>query len=493
MRHLGWQLTVRTGTASRILVSCIVGLLLVLLAAGCAHFQAREFPLQQDTSNINAHSLEDPGLRKYMEKRLQEVLSDWPLRTWDFPTLTLVAWYFHPSLAVARSQWKQAQSDAIAAGRFTNAVTSSQSLSLNKPRDLVSQHTADSKSGRARLDFSSAQRFWLESAGRISGKQSHHLANALRLAKSARLRGATLEWKLCAGVRTNLLGYVATRRAETLLEKLEALLAQRAESEAINVATDSIPHLELSVLHLHLAQTRLGLIRTRLKCMELRSRLADSLALPLGALIGVDVSYNLSRSVPEPLEMDALRRQALLSRPDVLNVLVDYAAAEDAVRFEFAKRHPDLEFDPSCSWDRDKNRWTVDLEANLPPRSRWQGPLANAEARRSAAAARLLSLQTDIIDDLQHCAAVYRVTANELAHIDTLVAANRRYHDTVQAQFRIGIGDAREAFLARVQLVAGDLSRLEAQVNHQTALGLLEDAVQQPAELIEGTDLFAAP
>src|SRR5262249_16440131 len=63
-----------------------------------------------------AHSLQAPELRKF----LAENLGHEPNGRWDFETLSWVAFYYHPSLALARAQWTTARAVQEGAGLRPN-------------------------------------------------------------------------------------------------------------------------------------------------------------------------------------------------------------------------------------------------------------------------------------------------------------------------------------------------------------------------------------
>ncbi len=365
------------------------------------------FPARTAT-NFNARTLDNPGLKRFMEQQLNRPLESWPLKSWDFPALTLAAWYFHPSLEVAQSQWRVAQAHVVAAG------------------------------------------------GRVKPEE-------------------WLGGRFFPAVRMNNPVVGNLREAEVELVRIGE---QR-------LASDALSHLQLALFRLQLARTRLALILALREKMDLRERLADSLGLPMRALFEEEVTYDFSRAAGTWLATPVPRTQALQGRSDILNALADYAAAETALRFEIAKRHPNVSFQPGCRWDQNKNRWAVNLKLELPADHGSSGRIAKAEARRIAAAAQLLSLQAEVIDEVEGGSAAYRATLDEVAEIDSLAAALRRQHDALVFHFKTGTADQFELLLARLQLVAADLTQLEAQVKLQDALGSLEDAVQRPAELMD--------
>ena len=89
---------------------------LALMAAGCASFHPKPITPSQTASAFEARRLDNPGLKKFLEANLRREVAPWPLSSWDFETLTLVAFYDHPDLDVARAQWGVAEAGIITAG-----------------------------------------------------------------------------------------------------------------------------------------------------------------------------------------------------------------------------------------------------------------------------------------------------------------------------------------------------------------------------------------
>ncbi|MEK7684121.1 MAG: TolC family protein [Verrucomicrobiota bacterium] len=434
-------------------------------------------------TNFNARTLDDPVLRQFLEQNLGYSLETWPLESWDFPKLTLAALYFHPSLDAARAQWRIAEAGvSTAGGRPKSRAHDAHDAHIMRPNlTLKPEYSSSVAPGISPWGPEIGADVPMEAVG----KRGQRIAKAEYLAHAARLRVATRAWQVRATLRTNLLAYVAAQRSEALLRDLAAIQMELIRVGEQQPAADAVSYVELALLRIHLAKTRLALIMALREKMDFRKRVADSLGLPVRALLQVEVRYDFSRTAGLGLAARDLRRQALRSRSGILSALADYAAAETALRFEIAKRYPNIQFHPGCGWDQDKNRWAVNLNLEWPAVNRSRGPIAKAEARRIGAAAHLLSLQTEVIDEVDRSAAAYRATLDAAADIDTLVAAIRWQHDAVAARFKARAAGRLELLLTRLQLVAADLTQLDAQVKLQDALGSLEDAVQRPAELMD--------
>ena len=94
------------------------------LVCGCAHYVAKPVSPEQTASALENRTLNDPGLRSFLETNLQRDPADWPPRSWDFEMLALAAFYYHPDLEVARAQWDVARAGIQTAGGRPNPTLS---------------------------------------------------------------------------------------------------------------------------------------------------------------------------------------------------------------------------------------------------------------------------------------------------------------------------------------------------------------------------------
>ena len=94
------------------------------LLAGCAHFESQPWAPDKSAAQLESRRLEDAGLKLFLQTNSISKPTNWPLPQWDLDSLTLAAFYFHPSLQVARAQWREALAGIkTAAGRDAGAGT----------------------------------------------------------------------------------------------------------------------------------------------------------------------------------------------------------------------------------------------------------------------------------------------------------------------------------------------------------------------------------
>lgn len=376
---------------------------------------------------LEARTLDDPSLKQFLEQRLDHHLETWPLESWDFPTLTLAAFYFHSNL--------------------------------------------DASLPERRL------------AGQRKNRQSSEV-EAKHLPDSTALKQRALAWQVRHNLRTNLLAYVAAQRRQELLRSLESTQVELTQTIEKRLAENEPPPIELSLLRVQLAETRLELIESFQKKMNFREAVAEAVGLPVKALLQAEVTYDFRLPAGYGLSARELRSRALRNRSDILLALNEYAETEATLRAEIMRKHPSARLSSGCTWDTENNRWAVNLMPDLPTVS-GRNRIAVVEARRVKAAARLLELQGHVIDELDRSAAIYHARLADAVDIDRLTVALRRQHDNVAALFKKGLAIRLELLMARLQLASAEVAQLDAHEKLHEALGVLEDAVQSPGNLIE--------
>src|SRR5262249_28796021 len=131
-------------------------------------------------------------------------------------------------------------------------------------------------------------------------------------------------------------------------------------------------------------------------------------------------------------------------RSDILGALAEYEAAQSALQLEIAKQYPDVHLSTGYQWDEGENKWSIGLSAEIPVLNRNQGPIAEAEARRSESAARFVALQAKVIAEIDRAVAVLRVAQEHLTSLDALLASQQKLREAVEAQLRAGAADQLE-------------------------------------------------
>jgi outer membrane protein TolC len=172
-----------------------------------------------------------------------------------------------------------------------------------------------------------------------------------------------------------------------------------------------------------------------------------------------------------------------LHRADIRRSLLEYAAAEARLRLEIANQYPDVQLSPGYAFDEGHHKITFGPGFPIPLLNRNRGPIAEAEARRAEAEARFDALQARAIGEMEMALARYRGGLVELGDAGERLG---RIQQVREAAMRRAVEAGEEDRLAlagvRVESAVAARARLDALRRVQSALGDLEDAVEQPLE-----------
>lgn len=437
----------------------------VVVIGGCAHYTPKPLAPAQTAVALESRTLSDPGLRSYIETSLGHRLAEWPVKTWDLKLLTLAAFYYSPVLDVARTHWK-----VTTAGIRTARALPNPSLSLvpdystNPPLDVG--HWMPSIA----LDVP------LETAG----KRADRILEARELAEAARWEVISTAWHVRRKLTRAFLDYSVARRRTQLLESLIGLEERATRLEQGELAAGAVAGSDLTALRVQTAKDRLELQNARADLVEARARCADALGVPLRALREAELSYDFHPPDATALSSMGARRRALRSRSDVMGALARYEAAQAALQLEVARQYPDLHLGPGYAWNEGENMWSLGLTLELPILNQNQGPIAEAAARRSEAAAELIALQAKVIHEVDSGVSALNTAKASSTAAQALLVAQRQSVNAMEAQHKAGAVGALGVIAARIDLINAENLVFAANVKQQRALRVLEDALQRP-------------
>lgn len=436
-----------------------------LALGGCAHYHDKPLTLEATAQSLPSRTLAEPTLKTFLETNLNAPLAGWPLKKWNFDQLTLAALHFHPGLDVARAQWAVARGGVKTAGGRPNPTIGVRPEYSFNPDAGVSPWAAA-------IEFDVP----IETAG----KRGHRITQAQQLATAARLNIFTTAWRVRANLRAALLDFSAAQlRAEALRrqvvvqEKVVNALEQRLNGGAISAY-------DLSTAIVALEKIRLEAGSATRAATEALARIAAGIGVPASALRADLLALDWPVPADDAVETEALRRDALLGRADVRAALAEYAASQSALQLEIARQYPDVHLGSGYQFDQGQNKWLFGLGFELPVLNQNKGPIAEAEARRVAAAARVEALQAGLLGELEQALAGYHNARAHRADLELVLTAQRAQQERVEAQIKAGADDAIALLQAQYELAATEVLRSEADSKVQQALGALENVVQRP-------------
>ena len=446
---------------------------LSILVTGCATYRPAPISPAENATALNARTLDNPRLRKFIALDLKLDGKPDPSPSWDLTKLTLAALYYHPDLDIAHAKLAAAEAGIITAGQRPNP-------SLNLTAAFGTSVVAGAITpGAIPATIGPVIDFVIETFG----KREDRTAHAEHLADSARWDLATAGWKVRGRVRSALLTLWAAqqrmkvaRQRLDLQDQLVALLERRlavGEASSLDVARERINR----------AQVILTLGDLKGSAAAGRARLAAAIGIPLHALDGADFSLG-AFDRPQPpagdLAAGALRRRALTERTDVRASLADYEGAQSMVQLAVANQYPNVTLRPGYNYDFGVNKYILDPIVELPIFNQNQGPIAQAIANRQQAAADFTALQAQIIGAIDEAATSYRVAKQRLTTADALFDADQRRERQVAHSFRAGQVDRPTLITTELELTASELSQIDSTIQERQALGAVEDALQQP-------------
>jgi outer membrane protein TolC len=445
--------------------------LLVLLPAGCMlagcmkvqRYHPAPLAPSATAASLEARSLANPALRPFLQRGLGQKLSTWPQQSWNLRMLMLAALYYNPALSQARARVSFAKAAVVTANERPNPTFH---LQPGIPSPYL---------------FALNLLFPIRTAGR----RKIMVAQAQDLTLAARLSLAQTTWQVCSGVRAAVVSDLMATRKVRLLRAQEQLQAHRVLLLRQRLAAGEISRPMLASAQLALLQSRIAFEAARSRIPESRAALAAAIGVPDTALAGIHLVWPTFGHPPpaHSISPTQIQREAVLNRLDVRKALAQYAATQSALQLQIAKQHPDFQLGPGYDFEEGSNYFTLAYSVTLPIFNRNQGPIAQAQAQRKAAAAAFLATQAGAIAQSEEALARYRaawrtLTGSEQALLQLSHQVIPKERSTVAA------GQAGPLALNAVLLQKPGLALawLTALGQTQSALGALEDSVQRPLQ-----------
>ncbi len=436
---------------------------ILFLEAGCTTYHPQPISPEKTAATFDARSLADDPLRAFFQTN--HVAVPGPGDGWNLKQLTLVAFYYQPALAEARAQWASTQAAEITAGERPNpTVGFTPTYDTTTPPPWIYGVTWDIP---------------IETAG----KRGKRIAEAQHLSEVARWSFVSTAWQVRSRLRTALLNLYAARETESLLSHQASAQSNVVHLLEGQLAAGAVSDFEVTQARVALETTQLALQDAIGQRRQARVQLANALGLPPHALNDIPLSFAGLNEFPRQLTRPEIRRQAILNRADVRGALAEYAASQSALQLEIARQYPDLHLGPGYELDQTDNKWSLGVTLDLPILNHNQGPVAEAKAKRTEAAAHFLTVQTTAIAEIDGALAGYNAALEESATAKALLDNAQKQLDSVRAQQQAGVMEPLAVANAEAEFDSGAQNRLNALVQAQQSLGLLEDAVQSPLTL----------
>jgi CRISPR system Cascade subunit CasA len=180
------------------------------------------------------------------------------------------------------------------------------------------------------------------------------------------------------------------------------------------------------------------------------------------------------------------RRDAALSRRDVLKAVADYDLAEQALHLEVANQYPSVSLGPAYNYDHGVTKLPFSLALALPPLDLNRRAIVQAEAARAAAGRSLELAQANALAAVDAAAAALTAAEDDYARArDRALPAAQKADASAIRAMAAGEADIVDELAARAAMSDALLDMLEARHTAATATADLEDALRRsfdPAE-----------
>ena len=440
--------------------------LALVLLAGCA---ARQEPprapaLAEAAAAWAAPRSDDEALRAALTARGIDT-HRWPLPAWDAEALSALALQRHPELAVARAELRAAEAAALVARQRAGLGA-----------ELTAEH--HSEDGRSASPWSLGIAIDVLLGGGPRRAAIGEQADAL--AREAVEQAAQTAWTVRQRVHAASRELVLAERRRANAEALRATRAEQHAAQQGRLTAGAADARDTAPARQAEADAAQAEAEARVAERAARARLAEATGLPLAALAALPLVLDTALAEPPPLQALDLQRAALLNRLDLRAALARHDTAEAALRVELARQWPELTLRPGVAWDQGDRVWSLGLGLVLPPGGRNRAAIDAALAQRELQARRVEALQAaaltrlDAARDALAAADSLRATADAV-HAQAAAALQR-----TERRFAAGDADRTERLAARAALQQAERRRIDALAERATAIGALEDALQQP-------------
>lgn len=437
----------------------------VALATGSCRFQAyRPEPIlpAQTASTIEARTLNDPGLKEFIEKSLGHSFK-WPPKAWNVRLLTLAAFYFNPQIQAARDQVAFTE-----AGEVTAAMRPNPSLSFSP--GIPSPYLIG-------LGF-------LVPVVTL-GKRTYQIEVAKSLTEASRLNLAQTVWNVRSVVRTALLNDLAAEHANAILRSEVQLHMRRVTRLGEQLTAGEIAAPAVTSSRVNLLNAQLALQAAEGQVAQTRAALAAAIGLPVSGLQGAQFAWPALDQLPvlSSLSPPVIQRAAVLNRLDVRQALLQYQAAQSNLQLQIARQYPDFNIGPGYQFEEGHSYFVPSFGITLPVFNRNQGPIAQAKAARKQAADHLLAIQAQVIAQSEMALARYRATYQQFQKArSVLVSFQHIQVPMTQNAVKAGESDWLNLNTVLIERSAAAQVAVNSLLQAQTALGQLEAAVERPLE-----------
>lgn len=460
----------------RIKLNLNTKLLAVLISALASSLSACGFiqyePKAIDPAvNVARFESKDPSSEPFRQHLLNSGYAEnqLPLQQWGIDELTYCALFFHPSLDVARAQWRAAEAAVNTAG----------------VRPIPNLKSEGSRSSAEQSSNPYAYEFIIDLQIETANKRNIRIENASHLSQAAKLEIAQMAWGLRNQVALSLNEYQFNLQ---LSQVLQNETSQREEIVTIfqkRLGLGEASNVELSTANLLLQAARLELIARQQNQSVLISKLAGNLGLSLAKTAAIPLfnapldSALLAQAWDKNVTAD-VQATAVFNRLDIRIALEKYAAAEARLKLEIAKQYPNIILSPGYAYAPGDRTWSLGLSGLLTLLQKNRIPIAEARQLREVEAAQFEALQTKVMTEASIANAELLQAKNLLDYQADVMAQQQQNTTLVSQRFTAGEVDRLTLALAKLENYVAEKNVVMANYQLKIALTKLENTLQRP-------------
>jgi cobalt-zinc-cadmium efflux system outer membrane protein len=439
-------------------------LALLCLETSCIKYQPHELNPVLTEQQFRARSLDSPGLAEFVRK--ENALIAWPPTRLDPETLTYIAYYFSPSLEVARAK----------AGAANAAVQTAR----QRPNPSLNANGGYNPTPDSVATYGLSLSLTIETAG----KRGYRILEARKLAEASRIAVYEAAWQVRSAIRGALVSWWSASRTLELLRAENTLRTEVVAiySKRVELGEAAVP--ELSVARSEQLALAVNVLNAEGEVSKALSAIAQASGLPLSLLQHAPLDLAAFSKIPAPDSLPVLQMQraGLVHRADIRRTLLEYEAADADLRLALANQYPNIPLNPAYGLQEGFPQYTLGaILESLPVFHRNQGPIAEREATRRVLEAQFKALQAQVAGKTESAVLEYRAAAGEwLEEHDALLRVHQQREAMVMSAFRAGDRDSLDVAQARLLTIAAQKEELDALLRAHNALSALEDAVQAP-------------
>lgn len=384
-----------------------------------------------------------------------------PLQQWGLEELTYCALFFHPSLDVARAQWR--------------AAMLSENIAAEKPIPAINGHIAHSNNANQDISPYSFG-FSIDIAVDTANKRDIRLENARHLSQAAKLEIAQTAWELRNKVAQSFYEHQLNQQLIKLL-----LDDQRLRQEIVNLYQKRVDlgtesNVALSAAKIQLQATITELNARQHEQLNTLSKLARNLGLPLNIIDTLNIAHD-SAELIQPIPSD-IQTLAVQNRLDLRIALEKYASSEAKLKLEIAKQYPDIVLSPGYAYDFGNKIWSLGLSSLMNIITKNKLGIAEATQLREVEATQFEALQIKVIADANIANAAVNQSQQFLLHQQGLALQQQSSTQRMQRKLAAGDIDRLEMTYSKLENVAAEKNVVLAKFQLNTTLNQLENAMQ---------------